>query len=293
MAKEQGGGEVAQRLLDKARAQQEAFRAQSAEREAAVKRTREAIVEAIKKNPVYQQTMEVMNDPVLDQLLPLFWRVWHPIELVSKDVTDVTAKTTTEVVMEKFFNARVVKIVEEKRPAPYWDPRRVLPLDPVGFVNQYPADGTLLTGVGGIAPVTAYLRSIGLTTIETDIMQRFPPKTCFIHGAYENDTSTIDLNQWHRQRFFNEIKAIRKHIPQYGGGSCGIIELKTPAAPGRIGNQGRLRIEAGYDLLNEDFLIKLFVIGSPFDVVETFASLTALQEKMAELLVENGISAVE
>lgn len=293
MANKERGGEAAQRLLDTARARREDFEAASTEREAAIKRTREAIVEEIRKNSVYRRTMEVLDDPVLDRLLPLFWGVWHPIELVSMDVTDVTAKTTTEVVMEKFFNARVVKIVEEKRPAPYRNPRRVLPLDPVRFVNQYPADGTLLAGVGGIAPVTAYLRSIGLTTIEKDIECRFPPEICTVCYDYERSTSAIDLNQPRRQKFFNEIRAIRKYLPHYGGGSCGTIQLKTPAAPGRTGDQGRLRIEAGYDLQSEDFLIKLFVIGSPFDEVETFTSLTALQEKMAVLLVENGISAVE
>lgn len=270
MAKEQDGGK-AQRLLDTAHARQEALKTLEPEREATVV-MREAIVEAIRRDSVYQRTMEVLNDPVLDQLLPLFWGVWNPIKLVSKDVT---TETPIEIAGRVLFRTKTIRTVEEEGPAPYRDPRRVLPLDPVGFVNQCPVDRTLF-GVRGIAPITAYLRSIGLTTIEEDTERRFPPKIGFLYGAY-----------------VEKIAAIRRYLPQYGGGSCGFIELKTPAAPGRMGDQGRLRIEAGYDLQSEGFLIKLSALGPPFDVVETFTSLAELQEKLAELLVENGVSAVE
>ena len=268
LSNEQDNRRMAQGLLNGAIARQKAFEAGSTEREAAIKRTQEAFVEAITKNSVYRRTMEVMNDPLLDQLLPLFWKYWNPIELVSKGVTK---ETPIEVMGRVLFSVRAIKIEEEERSVPYPGPRRVLPLDPVKFMSKFPINGVDFAG-RGLDPVTAYLQSIGLSTIEDEILQKLPPET--------------------RQNRYDEARTIRKLCPSYGGGSRGVIVLKSPPAPGRTSDQGKLRIETGYDLRREDFLIKLY-LNQPLNVVETFATLGELQRKLAEVLVESGVTAVE
>lgn len=288
MAKEQDGREMAQRLLDEAGATQKAYEAGMAEREAAVKRTREAIVEVIRRNSVYQRTMEVMNDPVLDQLLPLYWKFWNPIELVSRNVT---TETPIKVMGRVLFNVKGIELEEEERPVPYSCPRRILPLDPVGFVSKFPVDG-MVFGVNEISPVKAYLQSIGLVTMENYLEQSFPYDVIYLHGCEGTITGSYDGNESRRRRGFEDISLIRKVCPSYGGGNCGVIELKTPQAPGRMGDQGKLRIEAGYDLQSKDFLIRLCVYY-PFNVIETFKTLEALQGRLAEILVEKGVTSVE
>lgn len=234
-----------------------------------------------------------MNDPVLDQLLPLFWGVWHPIELVSESVTTEMPIRIVRRALGRvtFIKPKNSKTVEKEVPVPYRDPRRVLPLDPVGFISKFPVEGVDLGG-RGLDPVTAYLQSIGLATMENYLEQRFPYDVIYLHGCEGTITGSYDGNESRRRRGFEDMSLIRKVCPSYGGGNCGVIELRTPPAPRRMGDQGKLRIEAGYDLQSKDFLIRLCVYY-PFNVIETFKTLEALQGRLAEILVEKGVTSVE
>ncbi|MBI2310314.1 hypothetical protein HYU90_00600 [Candidatus Collierbacteria bacterium] len=279
MAKEQDGEGRAQSLLDFAQVSQRGSKARAAERASEEGRLREQSLRVIEQDSVYQEVIKVMEDPTLDQLLPLFWRVWKPIVLVPEErVSESQIK----------FRGRVLRTIEKRyledvaRPVPFPGLRKIPPLDPMEFVNQFPAGGTLF-GEYRISPIAAYLLSIGQTTIDGEVERAFSGglrPLCISHRISQED--------YNRQIF-----EIRWRCSSFGRGRCGVIELKTPPPPGRMGDQGKLQIEAGYDLQREGFLIKLHLNSPYMSVAETFSNLTGLQYKLAEILVENGVTSVD
>ncbi|MBI2310212.1 hypothetical protein HYU90_00055 [Candidatus Collierbacteria bacterium] len=274
MANEQDGRRRAQGLLDSARVSQKGSEARAAERALEESRLREQSLRVIEQNLDYQKVIEVMRDPTLDQLLPLFWGVWKPIEMVpEKRIEERQIKIGGRVL-------RTIKIgyfEDVARPVPFPGLRKIQPLDPVEFINQFPAGGARF-GREWMAPVTAYLQSIGLTTIEAEIAQSFSRV-----GSHSMD------QEYYRKR----VSEIRATCSSYGMGSCGVIELTSPPPPGWMGNQGKLQIVAGYDLQREGFRIKLDLYSPYTSVAETFSDLTGLQFRLAEILVEKGVTSVD
>ena len=265
----------AQELLDFAQVSRRGNETRAAERASEEGRLREQSLRVVEQNLVYQKVIEVMNDPTLDQLLPLFWRVWKPIVLVPEErISESQIK----------FRGKVLGTIKKRyfknvaRPVLFPGLRKIQPLDPTEFVNQFPADGVRF-GEKWMAPATAYFQSIGLTRIEAEIAQRF-----------SRGVGPLRMNQ---KYYEDRVIGIRKTCPLYGNGRCGVIELKSPPPPGRMGDQGKLRIEAGYDLQRESFRIKLDLNSPYMSVAETFSDLTGLQFKLAEILVENGVISVD
>lgn len=275
--REQDDGGMAQRLLDWELVSRGANKAKLAQMEQVARELRARLVEVISRQFVYRDMMEVMNDPTLDQLVALFWRVWKPIEMVAeKRIEEKPIKIGGRIIgtTKKRYTENVAK------PVPFPGLRKIPPLDPVEFINQFPVEKTTFDEISRVSPVAAYLQSIGLTTIEAEIAQRSSQGL----GSHR-------LNQkYYRDRVFE----IRRRCPFYGQGCCGVIKLTSPAFPGRMGDQGKLQIEAGYDLRRENFQIRLR-LNSLYEPVheETFFGLRRLQGRLAEILVEKGITSVD
>ncbi len=276
----------AQGLLDFARVSREGGEARAAERALEYNIARERFVEGIKQGTVYRQIMAVMEDPTLDQLLSLFWeKVWRPKELVSeKRIVESQIKLGGRVIGIK--KQKSVKNVEKL--VPYLGSRKVLPLDPVGFSNSFPIGGV---GVGRdwISPISAYMKSIGIVPIEEEIERRLPPRLMLVR---DDETTSYDANWLARQSQLNRTESVRRAYPFYGGGHCGVIELRTPPPPGKMGDQGKLQIKVGSDF-NSCWLVRLNIDSPQVRIVETLSGLGALQRKLAEILVENGVTSVD
>ncbi len=276
----------AQRLLDFAQVSQRGNEARTAERMLKDNRDRERFAEAIEQGTVYRQIMAVMEDPTLDRLLSLFWeKVWRPKELVSeKRIVESQIKLWGRVIGIK--KQRNIRNVEKL--VPYPGSRKVLPLDPVGFSNSFPAGGV---GIGRdwISPISAYMKSIGIVPIEEEIERRLPPRLMLV---CDGETTFYDANWLARQSQLNRTESVRREYPFYGGGHCGVIELRTPPLPGKMGDQGKLQIKVGSDF-NSCWLVRLNIDSPHVRIAETFSGLGALQIKLAEILVEQGVTSVE
>ncbi len=202
------------------------------------------IEEAIWQNPIFQQTMAVMNDPEIDRLLARLWQSWG---------------------QEGSFPGA----------------SKTMPLDPWGFAVGYPPHEKLSYFDQWEEPVTAYLHSISPVRIEGEVWRTLPIVSKLVYSGTPTGEGRIDSdeNSFPRYERLSKVYTLREYFPAYGGAHCGVIRLETPI---EIRGGNKLLIRVGYDFQQKGLLIRLSLSGR-VGMEETLYSLESLRGKLAKV----------
>ncbi|MBI2310211.1 hypothetical protein HYU90_00050 [Candidatus Collierbacteria bacterium] len=207
------------------------------------------IEEAIWQNPIFRQTMAVMEDPEIDRLLARLWQSWR------QEVSLPGAN-------------------------------KVMPLNPWEFAVGYPPHEKLPYFDQWEDPITAYLHSISLNRIEDEIWRVLPvvDKLVWSGGATGEGRIDCDRNSFPRYERLGKVYTLREYFPAYGGAHCGVIRLETPF---EIKGGNKLLIRVGYDFQQKGLLIRLSLSGR-VGMEKTLYSLESLRGKLVKALEQAG-----